>query len=122
MNNKTTHKQFNINRIANYQTEKANDWIRNQGINDNNFQNLDFIFIQAQQSAYHIVKHHSNLLTDAQLNRVKLFIQKIQGTSKNKKLKPQFAKSILKMATKIKRQAYKQQQEAQIKIKALRSN
>jgi len=118
--NQITSKQFQINRIANYQTEFTNSWLRNNGINPRNFDTIDSIFIKAQQTAFDLVKNHSNLLTDAQLKKIKLFIQKIQGTSKNKQLKPNFAQSILNMGTKIKRQAHKQQQQARERIQALR--
>jgi len=119
--NQITSKQFQINRIANYQTEFTNSWLRNNGINPRNFDTIDSIFIKAQQTAFDLVKNHSNLLTDAQFKKIKLFIQKIQGTSKNKQLKPNFAQSILNMGTKIKRQAYKQQQQARERIQALRT-
>jgi hypothetical protein len=119
--NKITHKQFQINHLSNYQTEIANSWLRNSGINPRNFDTIDSIFIKAQQTAFDLVKHHNNLLTDAQLKKIKLFIQKIQGTSKNKQLKPNFAQSILNMGIKIKRQAHKQQQQARERIQALRT-
>ena len=119
--NQITSKQFQINRIANYQTEITNSWLRNNGINPRNFDTIDSIFIKAQKTAFDLVKNHSNLLTDAQLKKIKLFIQKIQGTSKNKQLKSNFAQSILNMGTKIKRQAYKQQQQARERIQALRT-
>jgi hypothetical protein len=119
--NQITSKQFQINRNANYQTEFTNSWLRNNGINPRNFDTIDSIFIKAQQTAFDLVKNHSNLLTDAQLKKIKIFIQKIQGISKNKQLKPRFAQSILNMGTKIKRQAYKQQQQAREKIQTLRT-
>ena len=82
--NKITHKQFQINHLSNYQTEIANSWLRNSGINPRNFDTIDSIFIKAQQTAFDLVKHHNNLLTDAQLKKIKRQAHKQQQQARER--------------------------------------
>ena len=82
------------------------DWLRDNGIAVNKFQNTHIKLLQAQQSANTLLTQHQKLLTSTQIKALKQFQHKMANKRARVKLKPEAAYTVLNISTKINRQLF----------------
>jgi hypothetical protein len=98
--------QYQIRKQEQQDTQQADTWIKQQGLDTGTFATTKLQLLQAQQTAHTLLTSHKHLLNQKQIQTLKKFQQKI-----NTKLNPKTAYQVLNIGTKINRQifrAYKQ--------------
>ena len=106
-----TDKQFHINQRSAADTQTAKEWLAEVGLNANTFGTTHIRLLQAQQQAYALLTHHSNLLTASQRNTLEHFQQLMAHRRTRDRLKPSAANPILNISSKINRQLFKQHRQ-----------
>jgi len=103
--------QYQIRKQEQLNTQQADIWIKQQGLNIGTFGITNLQLLQAQQTAHTLLTAHKNLLNQKQIQTLKKFQQKIKNKRTNTKLNPKSSYQVLNIGTKINRQlfrAYKQ--------------
>ena len=103
--------QYQIRKQEQQDTQQADTWIKQQGLNTGTFSTTNLQLLQAQQTAHTLLTAHKHLLNQKQIQTLKKFQQKINNKRISTKLKPCAAYQVLNIGTKINRQlfqAYKQ--------------
>jgi len=103
--------QYQIRKQEQQDTQQADTWIKQQGLNTGTFGITNLQLLQAQQTAHTLLTAHKNLLNQKQIQTLKKFQQKINNKRTNTKLNPKSSYQVLNIGTKINRQlfrAYKQ--------------
>ena len=83
------------------------DWLRDVGLDDKTFSTTHIKLLQAQQAAQVLLTQHQLLLTETQIQKLKIFQRKMTHKKTRSKLKPEHAYSILNISTQINRQLFK---------------
>ena len=97
--------QYQIRKQEQQDTQQADTWIKQQGLNTGTFGITNLQLVQAQQTAHTLLTAHKHLLNQKQIQTLKAFQQKI--TNKRTKLKPESAYQVLNIGTKINRQLFR---------------
>ena len=103
--------QYQIRKQEQQDTQQADTWIKQQGLNTDTFGITNLQLLQAQQTAHTLLTAHKHLLNQKQIQTLKAFQQKTNNKRISGKLKPCAAYQVLNIGTKINRQlfrAYKQ--------------
>ena len=100
--------QHQIRKYETADTIKANEWLADAGFNAQTFGTTHIRLLQAQQQAYALLTHHSNLLTQSQRTTLEQFQQAMANKRTRSRLKPVFANPVLNISSKINRQLFKQ--------------
>ena len=103
--------QYQIRKQEQQDTQQADTWIKQQGLNTSTFGTTNLQLLQAQQTAHTLLTQHLNLLTNEKIKIIRNFNRKVRNTQLCTKLKPEAAYQVLNIGTKINRQlfrAYKQ--------------
>lgn len=83
-------------------------WLRQNGICATTFASTPIQLLQAQQAAHHLLKHHCDLLSLAQIKQLKAFIQRMGSTQARQQLNLAQAYSILNISNKVNRRLFRQ--------------
>ena len=103
--------QYQIRKQEQQDTQQADTWIKQQGMNTGTFGITNLQLLQAQQTAHTLLTAHKHLLNQKQIQTLKEFQQKTNNKRTNTKLNPKSSYQVLNIGTKINRQlfrAYKQ--------------
>ena len=103
--------QYQIRKQEQQDTQQADTWIKQQGLNTGTFGTTNLQLLQAQRTAHTLLTAHKHLLNQKQIQTLKKFQQKINNKRISTKLKLCAAYQVLNIGTKINRQlfrAYKQ--------------
>ena len=103
--------QYQIRKQEQQDTQQADAWIKQQGLNADTFGTSNLQLLQAQQTAHTLLTAHKHLLNQKQIQTLNKFQQKITNKRTSGKLKPCSAYQVLNIGAKINRQlfrAYKQ--------------
>jgi len=103
--------QYQIRKQEQQDTQQADTWIKQQGLNTGTFGITNLQLLQAQRTAHTLLTAHKHLLNQKQIQTLKKFQQKTNNKRISEKLKPCAAYQVLNIATKINMQlfrAYKQ--------------
>lgn len=94
--------------MNNYQAEKlTSTWLNDNGLDEKSFMVIELPFIQAQQVAFALMKHHADLLDEEQIDFVRSYLDGINKKANRKKLTKKVAYRVLNIGTKINRQLFK---------------
>ena len=115
-------KQYQINCRQKYDTKVTDNLLKNCGLNLNTFVTLPIELVQARLAAVELKKNYLNLLTKEHIKAINKFNSKVINHKKCNQLSPALAYPILNLATKIKRQAHKQELHLRQTIQELRYN
>ena len=99
--------QYQIRKKEQQDTQQADTWIKQQGLNTSTFGTTNLQLLQAQQTAHTLLKAHRHLLNQKQIQTLKKFNQKINNKRTNIKLNPKSSYQVLNIGTKINRQLFK---------------
>ena len=99
--------QYQIRKQEQLNTQQADTWIKQQGLNIGTFSSTNLQLLQAQQTAHRLLTVHKHLLNQKQIQALKAFQQKINNKRISTKLKPCAAYQVLNIGTKINRQLFK---------------
>jgi hypothetical protein len=83
------------------------NWLKQNGLNDSYFETTDLLFVQAQQIAHNILKHHQQLLKEAQIKTLKDYLNKIHNKAKRKTLTANTAYKVMTIGKQINRRLFK---------------
>ncbi|QWD66027.1 hypothetical protein [Polynucleobacter sp. MWH-Aus1W21] len=111
-----TDAQFQINCRQKYDSKITDNLLKEHGLNPQTFSTMPLELTQARIVAVELLKHYSGFLNKEQIKALNKFNSKVINKKKCNQLKPTLAYPILNLATKIKRQAHKQEQQARLKI------
>jgi len=103
--------QYQIRKQEQQDTQQADTWIKQQGLNTSTFGTTNLQLLQAQQTAHTLLTAHKHLLNQKQIQTLNKFQQKIKNKRTSTKLNPKSFYQVLNIGTKINRQlfrAYKQ--------------
>ena len=103
--------QYQIRKQEQQDTQQADTWIKQQGLDTGTFATTKLQLLQAQQTAHTLLTAHKHLLNQKQIQTLKAFQQKTNNKRTSKKLNPKTAYQVLNIGAKINRQlfrAYKQ--------------
>ena len=94
--------------MNNYQAEKlTSDWLKQNGMDEKSFTVIELPFLQAQQVAFALMKHHADLLDEEQTAFVSGYLADIKHQAKRKKLTKKIAYRVLNLGKQINRQLFK---------------
>ena len=99
--------QYQIRKQEQQDTQQADTWIKQQGLNTDTFGNTNLQLLQAQQTANTLLTANKHLLNQKQIQTLKKFQQKINNKRISTKLNPKTAYQVLNIGTKINRQLFK---------------
>jgi len=99
--------QYQIRRQEQQDTQQADTWIKQQGLNTGTFGTTNLQLLQAQRTAHTLLTAHKHLLNQKQIQTLKKFQQKINNKRTNTKLNPKSSYQVLNIGTKINRQLFK---------------
>ncbi len=99
--------QYQIRKQEQLNTQQADTWIKQQGLNIGTFSSTNLQLLQAQQTAHTLLTAHKHLLNQKQVQTLKAFQQKNNNKRTNTKLNPKTAYQVLNIGTKINRQLFK---------------
>ena len=99
--------QYQIRKQEQQDTQQADTWIKQQGLNTGTFGITNLQLLQAQQTAHTLLTAHKHLLNQKQIQTLKAFQQKTNNKRISGKLKPCAAYPVLNISTKINRQLFK---------------
>jgi hypothetical protein len=99
--------QYQIRKQEQQDTQQADTWIKQQGLNTGTFGITNLQLLQAQQTAHTLLTAHKHLLNQKQIQTLKKFQQKINNKRTNTKLNPKSSYQVLNIGTKINRQLFK---------------
>ena len=99
--------QYQIRKQEQQDTQQADTWIKQQGLNTGTFGITNLQLSQAQQTAHTLLTAHKHLLNQKQIQTLKKFQQKINNKRTNTKLNPKSSYQVLNIGTKINRQLFK---------------
>jgi hypothetical protein len=92
-------------------TDAANLWIEQQGLNRHTFSSTNHRLLQAQIQAHVLLTRHRDLLSYSQRSTLEDFQQLMAHPKTRKRLKPTAAQPILNISSKINRQLFKQHRQ-----------
>ena len=104
-------KQLDIQHRENCDTQRANAWLKSQGLAAENFTELDLKLLQAQRIAHNCLKHHGLMLTANEAQTLNNFLQALQTKAKQRRLTPAQAYKIMNIGKRINRQLFKQHRQ-----------
>ena len=94
--------------MNNYQAEKlTSTWLNDNGLDEKSFTVIELPFIQAQQVAFALMKHHADLLDEEQVDFVRSYLEVMNNKAKRKKLTKKIAYRVLNLGKQINRQIFK---------------
>ena len=99
--------QYQIRKQEQQDTQQADTWIKQQGLNTGTFGITNLQLLQAQQTAHTLLTAHKHLLNQKQIQTLKKFQQKINNKRTNTKLNPKSSYQVLNIGTKINRQLFR---------------
>ena len=99
--------QYQIRKQEQQDTQQADTWIKQQGLNTGTFGITNLQLVQAQQTAHTLLTAHKHLLNQKQIQTLKKFQQKINNKRTNTKLNPKSSYQVLNIGTKINRQLFR---------------
>ena len=117
-----TDAQFQINNRQKYDSKVTDSLLKSHGLNPQTFSSMPLELVQARIVAVKLLKNYSQFLTKHQTKALNKFKSKTADKKKCNQLSPTLAYPILNLATKIKRQAHKQELQARQIIQELRYN
>ena len=100
--------QYQIRKQEQQDTQQADTWIKQQGLNTGTFGITNLQLLQAQQTANTLLTANKHLLNQKQIQTLKKFQQKINNKRISSKLNPKTAYQVLNIGTKINRQLFKE--------------
>ena len=103
-----TDLQYAIQHRQSRDTQTANNWLKEVGLNADTFATTHVQLLQAQKAAHEAMTAHRQHLTEGDMKKLQAFLRKMQQAHIRKKLPKQAANSIFKICTNAKRQAHKQ--------------
>lgn len=104
-----TELQYAIQRHQTRDTQAANNWLKENGLNADTFATTHVQLLQAQKAAHQAMTEHRQHLTDGDIKKLEAFERKMQQAHVRKKLPKHAANPIFKICTKAKRKVHKQQ-------------
>lgn len=99
--------QYQIRKQEQQDTQQADTWIKQQGLDTGTFATTNLQLLQAQQTAHTLMTAHRHLLNQKQIQTLLAFQQKITNKRTSTKLNPKAAYQVLNIGTKINRQLFK---------------
>ena len=99
--------QYQIRKQEQQDTQQADTWIKQQGLNTGTFGVTNLQLLQALQTAHTLLTAHKHLLNQKQIQTLKKFQQKINNKRTNTKLNPKSSYQVLNIGTKINRQLFR---------------
>ena len=117
-----TDAQFQINCRQKYDSKVTDNFLKENGLNPDTFAILAPELIKAQLTIKELEKDYSKFLSQAHIEAINKFNEKLSNSKKRKKAKPALAYQIFNMASKIKRQAHKEEILLRQKVQAIRYN
>ncbi len=117
-----TDAQFQINNRQKYDSKVTDGLLKANGLNPQTFSTMPLELVQARIVAVELLKHYSGFLSKEQIKALNKFKIKTADKKKCNQLSPTLAYPILNLATKLKRQAHKQDLQARQTIQELRYN
>jgi hypothetical protein len=103
--------QQRINRQERTDTQTADGWLEEQGLDTASFASTHTRLLQAQQQAHRLLTQHRRLLTSEQLFQLEHFVRQMSNKRTRSRLKPSAATPILHTGTKVNRQIFKQNRQ-----------
>jgi hypothetical protein len=89
-------------------TQRADAWLRSQGLSADDFTKLDIVLLQAQQIAHNCLKHHGSLLDHREVQVLNKFLQCLQKKSRRRCISPAQAYKVMNIGTSLNRRVFKQ--------------
>jgi hypothetical protein len=117
-----TDAQFQINCRQKYDSKVTDNFLKENGLNPDTFAILAPELIKAQLTIKELEKDYSKFLSQAHIEAINKFNEKLSDSKKRRKAKPALAYQIFNMASKIKRQAHKEEILLRQKVQAIRYN
>ena len=91
-----------------YKAEKQTaNWLKQNGMNESSFIAMDALFVQAQQIAHNLIKHHAALLTETQVALLNGYLVKASNKAKRRTLTTNNAYIVMSLGKRINRQIFK---------------
>ncbi len=112
-----TDKQFQINNRQKYDSKVTDSLLKDCGLSPSNFASMPLVLVQARLAVVELKKFYWHFLTKQQIKAINKFNSKLINKKKCEKLSTTSAYSILNLATKIKRQAHKEELQQRQEIK-----
>lgn len=104
-----TELQYVIQQRQSRDTQSANNWLKQNGLNADTFATTQLPLLKAQKTAHEAMTAHRQHLTASDIKKLQAFLRKMQQAHIRNKLPKHAANSIFKICTKAKRQAHQQQ-------------
>ena len=91
-----------------YTAEKQTaNWLKQNGMNESSFIAMDVLFVQAQQIAHNLIKHHAALLNETQITLLNGYLIKASNKAKRNALTSNQAYAVMNLGKRINRQIFK---------------
>ena len=91
-----------------YKAEKQTaNWLKKNGMSESSFMAMDALFVQAQQIAHNLIKHHAALLTETQVASLNGYLVKASNKGKRRTLTSNNAYIVMNLGKRINRQIFK---------------
>jgi hypothetical protein len=85
----------------------GNTWLKNNGITVKQFNQAEIWQLQAQKKAHYLLKHKAEQLTDAQIQTLMTFCQRMLNSKQRQGITKRMTYEVLNLSKAIKRQEFK---------------
>lgn len=85
----------------------ADTWLRQNGINPDNFDQIDILLLQALRAAFHTLKNFGDMLDHPQTVTLNVYRLAMANKSKRSRLKDSDAYAVLNIATATRRKFFR---------------
>ena len=94
--------------MNNYKAEQlGNNWLRNNGINEKQFNQAEIWQLQALKTVNYLMKHKIELLTDLEQNKLINFYWAMQNKKKREKITKRMTYEVMNIGAKLRRKDFK---------------
>lgn len=100
--------QREINWRAERDTQRANAWLRSEGISAETLAQIDSELIKAQRVAHNCIKNHRELLTAKELDTLTRYLQSMQTRKNRRRIKSSRTHQVMNIGNRINRQLFRQ--------------
>lgn len=104
-------KQLDIQHRENCDTQRANAWLKSQGLAAEIFTEMDLQLLQAQRIAHNCLKQHGGLLGANEAKVLNNFLQALQNNKQRSRLTPAQAFKVMNIGNSVNRKLFQQHRQ-----------
>ena len=98
---------YNIQRKTQKAEKQANTWLKDNGLNNGYFADIELHLVQAQKTATNILKNHANLIGQNEANTLVSYLKAMSNKRKRQKITAKQAYRVVNIGNTVNRKLFK---------------